>query len=76
MSTQVSVRLACQVRTGTLSVELPVGIGEGLDRESVANLDEVMTIREEDPGPQIGVLPQVKETDLAAAVFQAFSLRW
>ena len=59
-----------------LSVELHVGLDEGLDRESVANLDEVMTIREEDLGPQIGELPQVKEPSLAAAVFHAFALSW
>lgn len=59
-----------------LSVEVPVGPEDGLDRESVVNLDDVMTILVEDLGPQIGELAHAKEAALAAAVFHAFELDW
>lgn len=59
-----------------LSVEVPVGAEDGLDREYVVNLDDVMTILVEDLGPQIGELAQAKEAALAAAVFHAFELDW
>ena len=59
-----------------LSVELPLGPEDGLDRQSVANLDDVMTILVDDLGPQIGALAPPKESALAAAVFHAFELSW
>lgn len=59
-----------------LSVEVPVGPEDGMDRESVVNLDDVMTILIEDLGPQIGELAPSKEAALAAAVFHAFELDW
>ena len=59
-----------------LSVEVPVGPEDGLDRESVVNLDDVTTILVEDLGPQIGELAQAKEAALAAGVFHAFELDW
>lgn len=59
-----------------LSVELVLGPEDGLDRQSVANLDDVMTIPVDDLGPQIGALAARKEAALAAAVFHAFELSW
>jgi mRNA interferase MazF len=59
-----------------LSVELVLGPEDGLDRQSVANLDDVMTILVDDLGPQIGGLSPPKEAALAAAVFHAFELSW
>jgi mRNA-degrading endonuclease toxin of MazEF toxin-antitoxin module len=53
-----------------------LGPEDGLDRQSVANLDDVMTILVDDLGPQIGGLSPPKEAALAAAVFHAFELSW
>ena len=59
-----------------LSVELVLGPEDGLERHSVANLDDVLTIPVDDLGPQIGGLSPPKEAALAAAVFHAFELSW
>lgn len=53
-----------------------LGPEDGLDRKSVANLDDVMTILVDDPAWQIGGLSPPKEAALAAAVFHAFELSW
>ena len=57
-----------------LSVELALGPEDGMERHSVANLDDVLTIPVDDLGPQIGALCPSKEAALAAAVFHAFEL--
>jgi mRNA interferase MazF len=73
--TSVTVAAITSTRRG-LSVELPVGPANGLDRESVVNLDATYTIAVDELGPQIGTLFQDQEPALAAAVFHAFGLDW
>ena len=73
--TSVTVAAITSTRRG-LSVELPVGPANGLDRDSVVNLDTIYTIAIEQLGPQIGTLLQDQEPALAAAVFHAFGLDW
>lgn len=57
-----------------LSVEVPVGRGNGLDVASVINLDNVVTIPLGDLGRPIGALLPRQERALAAAVAAAFDL--
>lgn len=71
----VTVAAITSTRRG-LSVELPVGPANGLDRDSVVNLDTIYTISLDDLGPQIGVLREHQEPALAAAVFHACGLNW
>lgn len=58
-----------------LTSELAVGPRNGLDRDGVANLDDVLTIPKEGLGPKIGELQEEQEPALAAAVFHAFDLQ-
>ena len=71
----VTVAAITSTRRG-LSVELPVGPANGLDRDSVVNLDTIYTISLDDLGPQIGVLREHQEPALSAAVFHACGLNW
>lgn len=73
--TSVTVAVITSTRRG-LSVELPVGPANGLDRESVVHLDTIYTIAVDELGPQIGALREEQEPALAAAVFHAFGLDW
>jgi mRNA interferase MazF len=57
-----------------LSVEVPVGLANGLDHASVVNLDNIMTIAVADEGPQIGRLLPEQDGALAAAIQAAFDL--
>jgi mRNA interferase MazF len=57
-----------------LSVEVLVGKGQGLDHESVVNVDNVQTVPSTAVGPFIGVLSPVQEHLLARAVRYAFDL--
>jgi len=73
--TSFTIAAITSTRRG-LSVELPVGPANGLDHESVVNLDTIYTISVDDLGPQIGTLREDQEPALAAAVFHAFGLEW
>jgi mRNA interferase MazF len=57
-----------------LSVEMPVGIDNGLDHECVVNVDNIMTISVSDLGRQIGRLLPEQESALANAIRAAFDL--
>jgi len=57
-----------------LSVEVPVGVANGLDHACVVNLDNVMTISVTDLGRQIGRLLPEQETALTEAIRAAFEL--
>src|ERR1700712_5260265 len=57
-----------------LSVEVLVGVGNGLNHECVVNLDNVMTISVADLGRQIGRLLPEQKADLSAAIHAAFDL--
>ena len=57
-----------------LSVEVLVGKDQGLDHDSVVNLDNVQTVAVAAVGPFIGVLTPVQERRLARAIRFAFDL--
>jgi mRNA interferase MazF len=57
-----------------LSVEVAVGIENGLDQPCVVNLDNIMTISIADLGRQIGRLLPEQERALAEAIHAAFDL--
>jgi mRNA interferase MazF len=57
-----------------LSVELPVGVANGLDHACVVNVDNVMTIYTSDLGRQIGRLLPEQEFALSEAIRAAFDL--
>jgi mRNA interferase MazF len=57
-----------------LSVEVPVGPGNGLDHPSVVNCDNITTIDAQALGRQVGFLLSAQERDLTAAVQAAFDL--
>ena len=57
-----------------LSVEVPVGPGNGLDHSSVVNCDNITTIDAQALGRQVGFLLSTQERDLTAAVQAAFDL--
>ena len=63
--------------TGTirgLSTEVPVGPRNGLEKESVVNIDNIVTIPVEALGRQIGFFFPDQETALSIAVRNAFEL--
>ena len=57
-----------------LSTEVPVGVRNGLDQDSVVSLDNVVTIPVAPLGHQIGFLLPEQESDLSAAMRNAFDL--
>jgi len=57
-----------------LSVEIPVGIANGLDHECVVNVDNIMTIAVSDLGRQVGRLLSEQESALTEAICAAFDL--
>ena len=72
---RVTVAPLTSHRRGLVS-EVPLGVANGLDSDSVANIDDTVTIDVDDLGPWIGSLQEHQEPMLAAAVFAAFDLRW
>ena len=61
-------------RARGLSTELSVGPANGLDRASVVNCDNVVTIASDALGEQIGVLLDDQEAALSHCVRAAFDL--
>jgi len=57
-----------------LSTELAVGRENGLDRPSVVNCDNIVTVPKDTLGRQLGVLLQAQEQQLADAIHAAFDL--
>ncbi len=57
-----------------LDTEIPVGIDNGLDHDSVVNCDNITTIAVADLGQQIGFLLDSQEDALTAAIHAAFDL--
>lgn len=57
-----------------LSTEVAVGPANGLDRASAVSCDNITTIPAAALGPQIGVLLDHQEPDLAEAIRAAFDL--
>jgi mRNA interferase MazF len=57
-----------------LSTEVAVGVRNGLDHDSVVNLDNVLTIPVTDLGRQLGFLHSEQEHALTAAIVAAFDL--
>lgn len=63
--------------TGTirgLSTEVPVGRRNGLDKDSVISVDNIVTIPVSSLGRQIGVLFPEQEAALTTAIHNAFDL--
>ena len=61
-------------RVRGLSAEVLVGRGQGLDGDSVVNVDTVQTVPREAVGPFIGTLTPMQEHLLARAIRYAFDL--
>ena len=57
-----------------LATEVPVGPQNGLDHDSVVNLDNIFTIDHRTLGRRVGLLLDHQETALSAAVSNAFDL--
>ncbi|MDO5676450.1 MAG: type II toxin-antitoxin system PemK/MazF family toxin [Propionibacteriaceae bacterium] len=57
-----------------LSSEVALGPRNGLDHESVASLDSVLTIPSDRLGQTIGFLTGAQEADLARAIILAYDL--
>ena len=57
-----------------LATEVPVGPDNGLDHDSVVNLDNVFTIDHRSLGRRVGFLSDSQEPALAEAVINAFDL--
>jgi mRNA interferase MazF len=57
-----------------VATELPVGKANGLDHDSVVNLDDVQTIRRADLGQFLGYLDAREEAGLHQALIRAFDL--
>ena len=57
-----------------LSTEVVVGVRNGLDHDSVVNLDNVVTIPAGDLGRQVGFLHPDQEHALTVAIVAAFDL--
>lgn len=57
-----------------LSTEVPVGPGNGLERDSVVSCDNVVTIPVSTLGRRVGALLDAQEPELAAAIRTAFDL--
>ena len=58
-----------------LSTEVPVGPDNGLDGPCVVSCDNVQSILAEDLGRPVGFLRDEQESELAAALVNAFDLR-
>ncbi len=71
--TQVTVApITSRVRG--LSVEVPVGPAQGLDHDSVINVDNVQTVPSSAVGAYVGLLTPLQERLLARAIRFAFDL--
>lgn len=57
-----------------IGVEVPVGPEQGLDHDSVVNVDHVTTVDRRYLGQQIGVLTLAQEVDVLRALREAFGL--
>jgi len=57
-----------------LATEVHVGSANGLDHDSVVNLDSTSRVLRESLGPAIGFLLASQEADLTAALVAAFDL--
>ena len=57
-----------------LSAEVVVGVRNGLDHDSVVNLDNIVTIPVADLGRQVGFLHPDQERALSEAIAAAFDL--
>lgn len=57
-----------------LSTEVPVGVANGLQSQSVVSCDNIATIPVDDLGEQIGVLLGWQEAALTEAICAAFDL--
>lgn len=57
-----------------LSTEIAVGAANGLDHESVVNVDNVFTIDHRSLGRRVGYLLDQQEPSLAQALINAFDL--
>ena len=57
-----------------LSTELVVGARNGVDHDSVVNLDNILTIPAADLGRQVGFLHSDQEVALTVAIAAAFDL--
>lgn len=61
-------------RVRGLSIEVPVGPRNGLDRASVINCDNIRTVHVADLGRHLGYLRTDQEAALMAAIVAAFDL--
>jgi mRNA interferase MazF len=59
-----------------LTTEVPVGAANGLDRESVVNCDNIVTIQVADLIRPVGFLAEAQELELSDAIAVAFDLAW
>jgi mRNA interferase MazF len=57
-----------------LSTEVGVGVRNGLEHDSVVNLDNILTIPAGDLGRQVGFLHSDQERELTVAIVAAFDL--
>ena len=57
-----------------LSTEVPVGLANGLDHDSVVSCDNIVTVPRSALGSQIGSLLPAQEPELATAIRAAFDL--
>lgn len=57
-----------------LTSEVPVGVRNGLDHDSVISCDNITTVRREAVGARIGLLFDDQEPALALAISDAFEL--
>lgn len=57
-----------------IAVEVPVGRANGLDHDSVVNLDNIVSIRTSDLGREVGWLLPEQEAALTEAIHAAFDL--
>ena len=57
-----------------LSTEVPVGVANGLDRDSVVSCDNIVTVPTNSLGRHIGYLFATDEPTLAEAIRAAFDL--
>jgi mRNA interferase MazF len=58
-----------------LSTEVTVGVRNGLDQPCVVSCDNIITIDQAALGRHIGFLFESQESDLTAAIVNAFALR-
>ncbi|MHB1501605.1 MAG: type II toxin-antitoxin system PemK/MazF family toxin [Candidatus Dormibacteria bacterium] len=57
-----------------LSTEVPVGLANGLDHDSVVSCDNIVTVPTSALGSQVGSLLPAQEAELATAIRAAFDL--